>query len=454
MANTIHKLAVQMSVNDKGFDRKMRRAGKSVRRTSSGIGTMGKVAIGAAVGIAALTKGFQLATKAARALVDMIDEQRKVVDKLAKSAKKLSILPGELERMRTQAGLFAGVEGPQFDKAIQKMQVSVGDLALNGTATLRRAFESLGLELEDVLGLDAQSQFYLVRDALSEQADESIRAAAAQAIFGRSGKELIPLFKATRQELDQSAASLEGYFQTLNRADLASVEAANDNIALMVKGLDAVKTMLVVEIGPALRVMTEAWQGLDPQTQQELFQMFATTVEHLIVVLATIPKILEIIMRRFTELGKMIRKITEAVDLAIEGKFVKSSRALSSAGNLLLEVTHPQQIIKDAKSVAQSVTQTTGRIALIKQTAKREAELKHAKKTIGFLAMGMTGRIPTAAQTPADRKRLSEMREAETKRKNDSDREWQRGATTELKRLNEQMEGGKTVLATIGDFGK
>ena len=64
-----------------------------------------------------------------------------------------------------------------------------------GLKTSLDALELLNLSLADFEGLKPEEQFLKFADALSKVEDDSRRAALAQDIFGRSGTELLPLFR-------------------------------------------------------------------------------------------------------------------------------------------------------------------------------------------------------------------------------------------------------------------
>ena len=116
-----------------------------------------------------------------------------MLDELAKDSKKLNILPGALKELRIQAALIAGVEGPQVDKALARMRIALGDVVRLGTGPAAESLDALGISIDDILRLPTLEQFDLLRDALSNVRNQTMLASHANNLFGRAGKELIPL---------------------------------------------------------------------------------------------------------------------------------------------------------------------------------------------------------------------------------------------------------------------
>jgi len=72
-----------------------------------------------------------------------------------------------------------------------------------GMATYIRAFERIGISVKDLQGLSPEQQFDKIATAIANVEDPTIRAATAQDIFGRAGTQLLPLFAAGADGLEE-----------------------------------------------------------------------------------------------------------------------------------------------------------------------------------------------------------------------------------------------------------
>ena len=160
-------------------------------KRSSGLGkTLGLLG-GAAIlgGIAKLTSGFL-----------------GQADALDKSSQKLGVGVEDLQRFAFAAEQ-AGSSGETFEKAILKQSRTLAD-ASEGSAAAVDALAALGLEYSDLEGLSPEEAFLKLSDGIAGIEDPTLRAAAAQEVFGRSGGELLPLLNSGSEGITALTSSL------------------------------------------------------------------------------------------------------------------------------------------------------------------------------------------------------------------------------------------------------
>lgn len=107
-----------------------------------------------------------------------------------------------------------GVGADKVGNSVTKMQKAIVD-ADRGLTTYKRAFDELGLSTEELLKLSPAEQFDALSQSIAAVENPTRRSAIAMDIFGRSGSELLPLFK-TGGAIDdarQSLGSLPGVLQ-------------------------------------------------------------------------------------------------------------------------------------------------------------------------------------------------------------------------------------------------
>jgi hypothetical protein len=137
--------------------------------------------LGVAMGGAGISAGIIMAGKA------MIDAG----DKIDKGSQKLGISAEQYQRLDRMAG-DAGATIEQVIPAFSRM-AKVLQGADEESKTAQKSLERIGLTVEDLKGKRPDEQFGIIARRLSAITDESTKAATAQAIFGRSALELMPL---------------------------------------------------------------------------------------------------------------------------------------------------------------------------------------------------------------------------------------------------------------------
>ena len=170
----------------------------------------------------------------------------KVGDDLDKMSKRTGIAVESLSAF-TFAAEQSGASLQTFERGIQGMQRALFD-ASRGLATQIDTLERLGLTYDQLKNLSPEQQFITLADRLSKVSDMTTRAGIAMQIFGRAGRQLLPLFEngaAGLKEFRDQAEKLGLIFSTKS-ASAAAELTDTLNIA------NRVIRALVFEIGGAL----------------------------------------------------------------------------------------------------------------------------------------------------------------------------------------------------------
>ncbi len=188
-------------------------------RHSKGIGLLGHTARGAAVGLAGLAGGY-LSLGAAKGAVD-------TTVKLAKGTRALS---RNLGLSTEQASRWAavstarGVDTDQLASSFAKLGVNVHS-ALNGSTKTAGAFKGLGISQKDLVkgSKDFNGMIGMVADGLGRMKGGSDRAAAAQAVLGRSSANTLPIFTQGRKSMNENLKLADKYGLTLGGKPIKSL---------------------------------------------------------------------------------------------------------------------------------------------------------------------------------------------------------------------------------------
>jgi len=238
-----------------GFSAKMNRhlAGSNARisQFASNLGGIGLTA----------TKRFAQGALAASAAMAYLSKQ--TIDSIGDTsdfAKRLGIGYNSLKKFQL-AGKLAGIGAEQMNGALEKLGDTIGS-ALGGNGSAVKAFEGIGISMQDLEHMRPEDRFEAIADALSRIPDPARKLAAARDIFGKQGGALVGLFDDAGESLSRANARLMNFGIALSSLDQSKVEGAGDAIDVMGLALEGVATRIAVQVSPYISLAakdTEAW---------------------------------------------------------------------------------------------------------------------------------------------------------------------------------------------------
>jgi hypothetical protein len=168
-------------------------------------------------GLAAFGAG---AVAVGRGLVQLEGE----VERLGQLAERLGVSFGFVQVLETaanQTGTSVEALGGSFTKFLRSV-----DDARDGGKNAAAAFKTLGLSTEDVRNADPETLFTQAAQAIAKIEDPAKRAATAAALFGKSGAELLPVFR----QLGAAAADLDRVGNILTDQQRAQIDLFGDSL--------------------------------------------------------------------------------------------------------------------------------------------------------------------------------------------------------------------------------
>lgn len=191
----------------------------------------------------------------------MIKRSYAVIDTLAKTAHKLGMTTDALQALQHAASL-AGMETSQFNKALQKMMMTIGELQ-GGTGEAKQALDKLGLSAVALAKMTPTDMLGEFAEALAKVEDYTLRAEYAAKIFGaRGGVAMLNMMKDGRAAMDASRKALEEFGLTITDAMGAKVEAANDSITNFRTAVEALSHATAVATATGVKKFVDALTGL------------------------------------------------------------------------------------------------------------------------------------------------------------------------------------------------
>ncbi len=172
-------------------------------------------------------------------------------DSMGKMSKRTGVAVEELSQLKFAAEQ-SGSSAETLEKGLLGMAKSLND-ASRGLTTKTAALEKLGLEYKDLAGLSPEDQFITISDAISKMESPTGRAAQAMEIFGRAGKEMLPMLNSGADGIRALMKEAHAAGLTMSTEDAQAAEKFTDE---MNKLLLSVK-MAVFSIGSALAPVLE-----------------------------------------------------------------------------------------------------------------------------------------------------------------------------------------------------
>ena len=240
------KVKAKLELDSKGFNTGLSRAKKS----------MGSLK---APAMAAVTAGFVAATAAAVGLAAGVKNVLDVGGQLSDLSARTGVAAGELQTLQV-AFKQNGIESSKVGSSIAKMQKAMVESG-QGITTYQRAFDSIGVSMEELKGLSSTEQFEKIGGAINNLGSSAEKNAAAMQIFGRSGSELITLF-ANEGAVGDAAKTL-GEQAALMTKNANMFDRASDILATIGLKMQGFFVGVADTLVPALMPLLEAANGID-----------------------------------------------------------------------------------------------------------------------------------------------------------------------------------------------
>jgi hypothetical protein len=235
----IGALRVNLGIDSAAFQNGLKNAQGSLSR----FGTAVKAGL-AAVAVAGVVALDRLAG-AVRTTIDAADE-------MSKAAKKIGIPIEELSRLKYAADL-SGVSFEGLQTSVVRLSKNMVDAA-NGTGQGAKAFAALGIDVKNADGsMKSASQVLAeISDKFAGMPDGAQKTAAAIALLGKAGADMIPLLNDGSAALNKLMTEADSFGQVFTAEMGANAEAFNDNMSRLQGVFAAVAAQVATALLPHL----------------------------------------------------------------------------------------------------------------------------------------------------------------------------------------------------------
>lgn len=216
-----------------------------------------------------MEKAARAAYKVGKAVVQEVLGAGSWADDLLTTSTVLGVSPDELQRMQKTANII-DTDAETIIKARQKLMKGVG----NGSKGTMDALEALGISYSG----DAEDTFWKAGEALMNLGDEAEQEAQANALFGRSWHDLIPLFTAGREEYEKMNAS----WKVLSDEQLSSLGKMDDEYQKLKTNIEELKmealSMFAEPMAQAMETINSALTKFSEWIQSDEGKAFTESV--------------------------------------------------------------------------------------------------------------------------------------------------------------------------------
>lgn len=350
---TIFEAVDRMSGPTRKITARMEKFGK-VAHTAAKIGA-GVAKAAAAVGAAALVSGAAVgkATLAFAEKGDDIDRNAKILGLSATAYQELAY-----------AANLADVEQEAFSAASKKLSKNLGDLK-NGQGTLyaelSKTNPALARQLRTAEGTG--EAYDIIATAISKETNAQKRATLAQAAFGKTGQELIPMLDGLAEKREEARRS----GSIISDADIASASRLDDAMkrlkASAMGPINAALAAVAERIAPIVERVT-AWiaanreligQRLDEalgalarigQVVFSVFEALAPALKPLWDLILSLVPMLEAAGRIIAAIIKPIAEVVGAVARVISGKRPEGADAIDTTPIAPIAMSRSESVSK------------------------------------------------------------------------------------------------------------
>lgn len=330
MANNFGRVNVSVTASTGGLTAGLNRARKTLGGFSSAVSVL-KSPLSMLGAVAKSTFGqlalFSAASGAVSTLTGMASGAAESVDQLSKLSRRLGTTYSELAGLKL-AGDLAGVGIEEIGKAMTKADVALVN-ARNGSKKASAAFATLGLTAEQLAGMGSADRFEAIASAIAKLPDSSSRAAAAIALFGKSGAEILPLFEGGADGIRQAREEAQKLGLALTGPQGQAVEEMNDSFTRVYYAIQGVVQQVTAKLAPAVTMIAKRFTDFVKETGgdnigQSIGKAIITGAQYL-------AKVADLVINKFRELYFKIAD-TLGITTSKEAKRLSEMQARLNSG--------------------------------------------------------------------------------------------------------------------------
>jgi hypothetical protein len=215
------------------------------------------------------------ATFAVEKIADWISETTEAAEKIERMAAKLGVSAEQVQAIGAIAKLTGG-DVDQMASQLERLQLS---LAKTGSkaSPVAAALKVLGINLAEFRSASIAGQVDLMAEAFSRFADGSGKTAAAMALLGRTGADMIPFFDKGREGLEELRKAAEATGVIMSEQTVAAFSKTREDLNLLSIAWTGLSQKIYALVNPAVDAATKALTHLIESANPAALQAYLTT---------------------------------------------------------------------------------------------------------------------------------------------------------------------------------
>ncbi len=152
----------------------------------------------------------------------------------------------------------SGAGAADLEKAFFGLSRSMEGLSRNQGAVVS-AYKAIGLSQKDMQGLSPEQSMLKVADALSKIEDAGLRGAYAQQIFGRAGRQLMPMLLAGADGIQDMMKEADALGRTMSGKDAKAAADYVDAMNRLKSSVMGVKNQIGAALAPTMSALADTF---------------------------------------------------------------------------------------------------------------------------------------------------------------------------------------------------
>ena len=278
-------------------------------------------------------------------------------DNIEKLGRKTGATTEFLSEMRLGLSQSAVSQG-EFETALRKINKSSQD-ASDGLSTQVRAFEKLGISVDDFQRLNTDQKFIALSEAISRVEDPSVRTQAAMDIMGRSGESLLTVMEGGAAGIAAYREEAVALGQSLSEDQVQGAAAANDALDKLSKSISGSFQQVILQYSGEIKRAADFTREYLPKALEFLMDIFRGLK-------AVVQGVVLVIVKHFEKLFRVAERIPGIGDKfsGLANTFAGVSRSIQddlneNIGEMGKWRKETDKLSEEAKSMADRINSST-----------------------------------------------------------------------------------------------
>jgi hypothetical protein len=179
-----------------------------------------------------------------------------LADSLNKLSQKIGVSVDSLYALKA-AGKLADVDIQEIGNSVGKLNKNLGEIQMGGGAAAQNALKNIGISTKDANGhfKDSNAVLLEVSDKFSKMPDGVAKTTVAMALFGKSGKDMIPM-------LNGGSESLKEFSGVMTSDTAKAAERFNDSLTRLGITTEIFKAKALESMSPLLVAVAQDFENL------------------------------------------------------------------------------------------------------------------------------------------------------------------------------------------------